>query len=134
MPTRLRTWRQKDFLEQAPPELRESHTELLERLRAIPSLAVRFDAKGPKNATYNVYVRGSMQVLWVYANGRLNARFSILRMEGLSRVAQLYQLLTGSRNPCTEVIGNLGDWFPEAVADLLQNVANAVEGETSLTE
>ncbi len=128
-------WSEDDFMAQAAsacePAVVKKHADLLDLLRSMDAVDVRFDAAGPTNATYKVYLagRGDTHVLWVYANGGLFVTWKPLRSVGLDEGVEVWKGQWGNSIKAMNkndslAAGGLQKFGVDEVAQKLQAIAD----------
>ncbi|MCX7179621.1 MAG: PD-(D/E)XK nuclease family protein [Proteobacteria bacterium] len=123
-------WSEDDFLEHAEktcdPEVMRRQRQLLDLLRSMDSVRVKFDAKGPTNPTYKVYFGDSeVRILWVYADGRLYVDWELLESAAQSEWKRLWGGSVNAQNKNNSFAkGGLTAYLVEDVAQKLQAIAD----------
>jgi hypothetical protein len=127
-------WTEEGFISQAAtlcdPAVLGKHTDLIDLLRSMDAIDVRFDAVGPTNATYKVYLTGTeIHFLWVFANGGLYVTWKPLRTAGIDGGEEFWKhkwgnsINAGNKND-SFATGGLQTFAVEDIAQKLQAIAD----------
>jgi hypothetical protein len=130
-------WSEEAFIAQATSScdaaMLQKQADLLELLRSMDAVEVRFDAVGPTNATYKVYIAGTqIHLLWVYADGRLYPTWKPLRTAGRDEAVEFWKgqwgtSISAENKNDSFAEGGLRRFEVDAVAQKLQAVADVMQ-------
>lgn len=123
-------WSEDAFLEEAEktcdPEVMKRQRRLLALLGSMDSVRVKFDAKGPTNPTYKVYLGDTeVRILWVYADGRLYVDWELLAPSAQAQWKRHWGGSVNAQNKNNSFAkGGLTAFSVEDVAQKLQALAD----------
>lgn len=128
-------WDETDFMAQAEEKggraLRSAQAEWLAVLTKMRDVDPRFESAGPANATYRVFLPGTgIDLLWVYADGRIYVRWHAVRSLRGEAAAEEMQAVWKEHVKNFEnqdgsyTNAQVGDLPLETLAELLQRTAD----------